>query len=122
MQMAEPHSGRDTNDSDLMEVLMALKANIMRDLHVGTFAIVKKVDPVQVEFFPKIDGEEDKLVEVECTIQEVYVNDVVYVVFADRNFLPALRRLKKGQKMTTMQNDSDLHSEKYGIAIAKLSI
>ena len=51
---------------------------------------------------------------------EVKPNDVVVILFMDRNFIQNLKQIKGNQKLTSLQQNIDLHSDKFGIIIGTL--
>lgn len=117
----------------LLDVVMALKANIMKSLNVATLAEVQNVDTkkdiIKVKPFPLIEGESEKV--IECYSLEVMLNntkyesltkyiskkDIVLVVFLNRNSSQNLIQAKKKQTLTTLKENSELHSDKFGVVI-----
>lgn len=121
----------------LLDVVLALKSNIMRALKVATLAEVQSIDSktqiVKVKPFPLIEGESEKIIECETimtpTMQDkafTYVSlasqlsnkDVVLVVFLDRNSSQNLSQAKKKQTLSKLKENSELHSDKFGIIVA----
>lgn len=121
----------------LLDVMLALKSNIMRALKVATLAEVQSIDSktqiVKVKPFPLIEGESEKIIECETIMTPAmqdnsftFVNlanqlskkDVVLVVFLDRNSSQNLSQAKKKQKLSTLKENSELHSDKFGIIVA----
>lgn len=121
----------------LLDVMLALKANIMKALKVATLAEVQSIDSktqiVKVKPFPLIEGESEKIIECETIMTPAmqdnsftFVNlasklskkDVVLVVFLDRNSSQNLSQARKKQKLSTLKENSELHSDKFGIIVA----
>lgn len=121
----------------LLDVMLALKSNIMRALKVATLAEVQSIDSktqiVKVKPFPLIEGESEKIIECETIMTPAmqdnsftFVNlanklskkDIVLVVFLDRNSSQNLSQAKKKQKLSTLKENSELHSDKFGIIVA----
>lgn len=121
----------------LLDVVLALKSNIMRTLKVATLAEVQSIDTktqiVKVKPFPLIEGESEKIIECETIMTPAmqdksftYVSlanqlsnkDVVLVVFLDRNSSQNLSQAKKKQTLSTLKENSELHSDKFGIIVA----
>lgn len=118
--MNENYAGQSVESSDIMKVLMALKLNINRDLKVASLGIVKSInnDEYFVEQFPLLENEKAK--RITCYKLEnltININDAVLVLFLDRNFLQNLKQLKSGNKLSLSTNNTELHSEKFGIII-----
>ena len=114
---------KDFND-DFLEVLLILKDNIFKDLNVATLAIVEEVkeDSVNVIPFPTIKSEssERQINCVKLKNLELTKNDIVIVVFCDRNFIQNLKQLKQNQKITQLNKNVNLHSDKYGVILGVL--
>lgn len=121
-----------TNINDL---LISLKDTIGKDMKVASFAVVKsyneKEDIWSVTPFPLVKGESTK--NVQCTaalttickinseeieITEVCtVKDIVLILYCDRNFKQNLKQAKNKTTLTALNENSDLHSDKYGVII-----
>lgn len=121
----------------LLDVMLALKSNIMKALKVATLAEVQSVDTktqiVKVKPFPLIEGESEKIIECGTTmipalqdnsftfvnfVNKLSKKDIVLVVFLDRNSSQNLSQAKKKQKLSTLKENSELHSDKFGIVVA----
>ena len=115
-------TGYDFYENDLLAVCMELKANIFRNLKVGTLAkVISTNDIIKCKPFPLLENETEKI--IDCfKIKEVEVkpNDVVLILFVDRNFIQNLKQIKGNQKLTSLQQNIDLHSDKFGIIIGTL--
>lgn len=120
----------------LYDVLIELKNNVMRSLNVATLAEVQTVNKtnqtVTVTPFPLIENEISKnIICYSCMFQKVIgfnttwaslidelsIHDIVLVVFLNRNSSQNLQQSKKNQKRTALNQNVDLHSEKYGIIV-----
>ena len=120
----------------LLDVLLALKSNIMRGLNVATFAEVQEVDEanqiVTVRPFPLVEGESEK--NISCfsclmphldgeniawssMIKSFGKKDVVLVVFLNRNSSQSFKQAKLKQTLSTLKENSELHSDKFGVII-----
>lgn len=106
----------------LYDVCIALKQNVMRNLNVATFGIIKRIDEssIQVQPFPLIDGESSK--QIRCTYasnvaNEMKVGSICIVLFTDRESCYALMQAKKGNSISSLRNDDVLHSDSYGVVI-----
>lgn len=120
----------------LLDVLLALKSNIMRGLNVATFAEVQEVDEanqiVTVRPFPLVDGESEKNIACfSCLMPHLDgeniawssmtksfgKKDVVLVVFLNRNSSQSFKQAKLKQTLSTLKENSELHSDKFGVII-----
>ena len=138
----------------LMEVVLALRNNIMRNLKVASLAIVKSIknDDVIVETIPRLDNEDVKTLKCKTVMHKeitkidynyswdnttdsntgstnaiqyewhslstsLVAGDLVLVVFLDRDSEQAYKQTKINQKSSTLQQNSDLHSENFGIVV-----
>lgn len=122
--MNEKFAGRNTEDVDLLKILLALKANTMRDLHVATLGILRNIDENEyvVRPFPNVKGAEQKnIICVNGYNNTLSIDDIVVVLFTDRNSIQALKQARNRQHITELTNDEDLHSERYGVIISKIS-
>lgn len=126
-----------TVQGGLLDVVMALKANIMKSLNVATLAEVQQIDTktktLKVKPIPLIEGESEKNIEcftlvainknsdgsIEYKDLADYVSkrDIVLVVFLNRNSSQVLTQAKNKQKFTTLKENDELHSDKFGIVI-----
>lgn len=123
----------------LYDVVIALKQNIMKSLNVATFAKVQTIDLVNqtaiVTPFPLVDGENEKNIECFATmipkiendniswislINNLTKGDIVIIVFTNRNSKQTLVQAKKGMKLTSLTENSNLHSDTFGIIIGMM--
>ena len=126
-------NGTSSVQGGLYDVLLALKQNIFKSLKVGTLAEVKTVNDdntLVVKPFPLVKGESEKTItcyssmyiDSEGTLKSLSSvltkNDIVLVVFIDRNFITAYKQAMKGKTKSTLSNDTDTHSENYGIVVS----
>lgn len=114
------------NTDDFLEVLLTLKANIFRDLKVATLGIVKEIKDKKfiVNPFPTIiDENKERNIETFCIDGlQINQNDIVVVLFLDRNFIQNLNQATNNQKLTQLNKNVVLHSENFGIIIGKISL
>lgn len=117
--------GLNGTSSDFLKVLFALKANIMRDLHVATLG--KVIEQTDITFlvkpFPLTTEEDEKVIKCYCLKDlTISVDDIAVVLYIDRDFIQALKQIKLGQEPSRINKSSELHSEKYGIIIGIVSL
>lgn len=119
-----------TLDGSLLEVFLELKRIIMKQLHVGTLALVKDVNSstktLKVQPFPLDNNEESKL--IDCFYLKDYdegeepfqVGGIVCILFLDKNFVNNLKTIQNGNNTIQTVNEERYHSEDYAIAIDTL--
>lgn len=130
------YENRNTQGS-IKELVDALKDNIFRYLNVATFAKVKSINleegTCKVEPFPLIKGEysksitcfttliptlKDNEVKFEDINNYLSVNDVVLVLFVNRDSLTAFKQAKKEISISTLLENTNLHSDSFGVVIS----
>lgn len=122
--MQNNFNGTTFKDDDLMAVLLALKANIMKDLNVATIGVVKSIaeNRITVEPYPKVTNEKATRY-IECfQLQglQLQLKDIVVVLFLDKDSATTIKKLKAGQTPSALPENTDLHKQKYGVIIGKL--
>lgn len=106
----------------------SVKTNALRSLKVASLALVKEIDVnnalIKVSPFPLLVNEREKIIPcyVSRSFKERYLNDLkeedgVLVLFLDRNYMQNYAQIKSNQKLTSLSNDNDLHSDRFGIVI-----
>jgi len=113
-------------DTSELEVLMSLKRNIFRNLKVGSLGEVKEINDnneALVTLFPAYKNE----VEISIWTQisksaNVQVEDVVVILFLDRNFKQSLRQTLRREKRTGLElTNVQLHDYHNAIIIANVN-
>lgn len=114
----------------LLDVLLALQDKINRELNVATLCEVVEVNTTNntatVKPFPLLENEAEINIEVIGTMYYngteylpitslLKVKDIVLVIFLNRNSNTALNQAKNKQTKSTLNQNVDLHSLKYGI-------
>lgn len=110
-------------EDDLMAVCTELKANIFRNLKVATLGKVISINNniIKCKPFPLIENETEKIIDCySLNHLNLQKNDIVLILFIDRNFIQNLKQIKNDQKLTRLQQNVDLHSDKFGIVIGIL--
>lgn len=113
----------NTEQPDLLSVLLALKENIMIELNVATIGKVRSIEgqTAKVQLYPAIKNEQPQTIySIISSNLDVNVNDIVVVLYLDRNFISALKKLKQNQNPSSISDDVILHSKEYGIIISVL--
>jgi hypothetical protein len=112
---------RGISKNDDLEVLLALKRNILRDLKVASLGIVKSIKDniIKVNLFPTYTNESEITIDCYCLKNlEVNKDNVVLVLFLDRNFIQNLNQKNNNQQLTKVDSKNiELHSLKYGVVI-----
>lgn len=112
---------RGISKNDDLEVLLALKRNILRDLKVASLGIVKSIKDniIKVNLFPAYTNESEITIDCYCLKNlEVNKDNVVLVLFLDRNFIQNLNQKNNNQQLTKVDSKNiELHSLKYGVVI-----
>lgn len=118
---ARRQGNRGISKNDDLEVLLALKRNILRDLKVASLGIVKSIKDniIKVNLFPTYTNESEITIDCYCLKSlEVNKDNVVLVLFLDRNFIQNLNQKNNNQQLTKIDSKNiELHSLKYGVVI-----
>lgn len=111
------------DENDLLTVLLTVKSNILRDLKVASLGVVKEIEDNNyiVKLFPLLQNENDKTI-LCFKLKDITIvkDDIVLILFTDRNFIQNLKQIKLNQTLTKLTENYDLHSHNYGIIIGKL--
>ena len=112
---------RGISKNDDLEVLLALKRNILRDLKVASLGIVKSIKDniIKVNLFPTYTNESEITIDCYCLKNlEINKDNVVLVLFLDRNFIQNLNQKNNNQQLTKIDSKNiELHSLRYGVVI-----
>lgn len=107
-----------------LDVLLALKTNIFKNLKVATLGQVTSVDNdvITASIFPLYKDEDTLNLEVyKLKNLDIKKDDIVLILFLDRNFNQNLKQTKNNQARTNLVESKDtLHSYKNGIIIGIL--
>ena len=111
------------DENDLLTVLLTVKSNILRDLKVASLGVVKEIEDNNyiVKLFPLLQNENEKTI-LCFKLKDITIikDDIVLILFTDRNFIQNLKQIKLNQTLTKLTENYDLHSHNYGIIIGKL--
>ena len=115
----------DFPEKDLIDVLLALKKAVSKQIKVASFGKVQSIDTtnklLKVKLFPIIETEQEKTVDVRYLnddTDDTIVGTIVLVLFLDKDFSNNLRLQERGQDVVKkVSPDSDFHSESYAVAI-----
>lgn len=116
------NEGSANQTPTLLQVLMALKDNVSRDLNVCNVAIVTQVyndgTAMCQEFTESISFQAYYLKGME---QELQQGDIVVVLYADKDFRSNLKNFKKGSSVFSQNSEFEtLHTKANGIIVGIL--
>ena len=112
-------------DTSELEVLMSLKRNIFKSLKVASIGKVKDIrdDEALVTLFPTYKNEVE--ISIWARIAKsvtVEVDDIVVILFLDRNFKQSLKQTLREEQRTLLEvNNIQLHEYNNGIIIANIN-
>lgn len=113
----------DLVSSDILQVFLTFEKRINKLLKVASLGKITSFNDndksVNVQLFPKFKNETNKM--ITC----YYLNDkeglevgqIVCVLFLDRNFIKNLKKMQEGRSEVLVCDDSELHSDKFGIIL-----
>lgn len=113
-----------TNNTDLLEVLLALEERIMRKLQVASFGVITNLDTTKkkcyVRTFP-ID-EAGKSAETACVYSpsleiDLTVGSVVVILYMDKDFRKNLQLVLNGDKLSQLTSSKTLHGDTNAVII-----
>lgn len=115
--MAGNYKGNEVNSKDFLEILFALKNNIMKDLNVCEVAQIENI--ANDYCVCKILSTDEIITAIPLQNLELAVNDVVVLLFSNSDFRTNLTRIKNGN--TSITNDiTNTHTKSFGIIIGIL--
>lgn len=118
--MANQITGNSTDSPDLLNVLLALKSNVMRDLYVGEICKVISIEEDTYMVVP-INNDKQKLACKSLKGLKINLNDYVMVLFTNTDYRLNFEKMKKDLPVQNLLNQVNLHSSNYGIIIGSFS-
>lgn len=110
---------KGTNNFQLLDVLMTLKNNIMKDLNVCEICKVKEKKSDYEWLVTPIGNDNKKIICFDFCESEINVDDIVLVVFTNTDNRINLNKIINN--INTQNSESvELHSLDYGIITNKL--
>lgn len=112
--MRNDGTGNQITNSDVLQVLLALKANTMLNTNVAEVCQVTNITNEEIKCNILSTGETitcSKLMNL-----ELMANDVVLVIFTNTDFRQNLRKLRNN-KSTNQTETKVLHTKDFGIVI-----
>lgn len=115
--MAGNYKGNEVNSKDFLEILFALKNNIMKDLNVCEVA---QIESISNEIYKcKILSTDEIITAVPLQNLQIVQNDVVVILFSNTDFRTNLKRIQNDN--TAITDDTlNLHNKSFGIIIGIL--
>lgn len=115
--MAGNYKGNEVNSKDFLEILFALKNNIMKDLNVCEVAQIESISSGIYKC--KILSTDEIITAVPLQNLQIAQNDVVVILFSNTDFRTNLKRIQNDNIGIT--NDTlNLHNKSFGIIIGIL--
>ena len=115
--MAGNYKGNEVNSKDFLEILFALKNNIMKDLNVCEVA---QIESISNEIYKcKILSTDEVITAIPLQNLQIVQNDVVVILFSNTDFRTNLKRIQNDN--TAIIDDTlNLHNKSFGIIIGIL--
>ena len=115
--MAGNYKGNEVNSKDFLEILFALKNNIMKDLNVCEVA---QIESISNEIYKcKILSTDEVITAVPLQNLQIVQNDVVVILFSNTDFRTNLKRIQNDNAAIT-DDTLNLHNKSFGIIIGIL--
>ena len=115
--MAGNYKGNEVNSKDFLEILFALKNNIMKDLNVCEVAQIESISSGIYKC--KILSTDEVITAIPLQNLQIVQNDVVVILFSNTDFRTNLKRIQNDDVAIT--NDTlNLHNKSFGIIIGIL--
>ena len=115
--MAGNYKGNEVNSKDFLEILFALKNNIMKDLNVCEVAQIESIS--NGIYKCKILSTDEIITAVPLQNLQIAQNDVVVILFSNTDFRTNLKRIQNDNAATT-DDTLNLHNKSFGIIIGIL--
>lgn len=111
----DEYKGNKNSTSAFLEVLMALKENINKDLNVAEIGRVVNIneDKIKVQL---LNNSDQRLICYKLKGLVLDVNDYVLIVFTNSDFRSNLNKIKNNKLPQNIENEQ-WHSTNYGIII-----
>ena len=115
--MAGNYKGNEVNSKDFLEILFALKNNIMKDLNVCEVA---QIESISNDIYKcKILSTDEVITAIPLQNLKIAQNDVVVILFSNTDFRTNLKRIQNDN--TAITDDTlNLHNKSFGIIIGIL--
>lgn len=115
--MAGNYKGNEVNSKDFLEILFALKNNIMKDLNVCEVA---QIESISNEIYKcKILSTDEVITAIPLQNLTISQNDVVVILFSNTDFRTNLKRIQNDNAAIT-DDTLNLHNKSFGIIMGIL--
>lgn len=115
--MAGNYKGNEVNSKDFLEILFALKNNIMKDLNVCEVA---QIESISNDIYKcKILSTDEVITAIPLQNLQIVQNDVVVILFSNTDFRTNLKRIQNDNVAIT-DDTLNLHNKSFGIIIGIL--
>lgn len=115
--MTGNYKGNEVNSKDFLEILFALKNNIMKDLNVCEVA---QIESISNEIYKcKILSTDEVITAIPLQNLQIAQNDVVVILFSNTDFRTNLKRIQNDNAGIT-DDTLNLHNKSFGIIIGIL--
>ena len=115
--MAGNYKGNEVNSKDFLEILFALKNNIMKDLNVCEVAQIESISSGIYKC--KILSTDEIITAIPLQNLQIVKNDVVVILFSNTDFRTNLKRIQNNNIGIT-DDTLNLHNKSFGIIIGIL--
>lgn len=114
--------GNDTENTSFLDVIFALRQNVMRTINTSDLYIVRQIHtkegiipiPVGIYLCESLTNADTKIDCIKLQGLELKTGDVVLVTFTSHDFRASLRAYKNGDANTNSETQS-FHDKLYGI-------
>ena len=115
--MAGNYKGNEVNSKDFLEILFALKNNIMKDLNVCEVAQIESISSGIYKC--KILSTDEVITAIPLQNLQIAQNDVVVILFSNTDFRTNLKRIQNDNAAIT-DDTLNLHNKSFGIIMGIL--
>lgn len=112
--------GNNIPASSLLEVLLALKQNTMKDLQVADIYKILSINNRKY-YLQNINDDTNKIYAITIDGLSLHEQDVVLVLFTNTDYKINISRLQQNQKQQNIK-EKNFHNFNYGIIIGKIDI
>lgn len=108
-------TGNQSNQGSFLDVMLALKNNVMRDLNVAEVVEVKKISTNSITV-SVLTNPQQMLECVALQNLDVQLNDIMLVIFTNTDFRTNLNKFKNNQTLQKIDNQT-MHTKNTGVLV-----